>query len=79
MTAPLEGEHGLRALFAGKFRGRQNLHSGVLNDPFFLTAGSTVLDDGNTDTLTGNGGRDWFFASLSDVTDLAANELLDAL
>jgi hypothetical protein len=45
-----------------------------------LTWGTTVLDDAASDTLTGNGGLDWFFAQLSagfvddTITDRVAGE-----
>jgi uncharacterized delta-60 repeat protein len=36
------------------------------NDPYVLNAAS-VQDDGASDELAGGGGRDWYFASASDV------------
>jgi Ca2+-binding RTX toxin-like protein len=56
------------------------------NGNYFLTTGtshSTVLGAGGN-SLTGDAGRDWFFALLGDddadqITDLAANELVDPL
>ncbi len=51
------------------------------NGSSYLTAGITVIDDGKQDTLDGDSGRDWFFASAADdlLSDLAANELVEAL
>jgi len=42
-----------------------------------LADGVTVLNDGATDSLTGSGGRDWFFAQLAEVLDKAADEDVD--
>jgi hypothetical protein len=43
--------------------------------PYFLNLG-TVYDSGAHDTLTGNGGRDLFFAGLNDIiTDLQKDEI----
>lgn len=47
-----------------------------------LVAGTSVLDDdpADVDGLTGDQGRDWFFASLDDdPTDQQADEDLDVL
>ncbi|MCI0680920.1 MAG: PKD domain-containing protein [Gemmataceae bacterium] len=43
-----------------------------LNAGYFLTAGSTVLDDEDQDKVTGSGGDDWFFfdPDLDRATDL---------
>lgn len=55
-----------------------NLHAGISG--INLNAGSTVLDDGVVDTLTGGSAMDWFFAALGDtVTDKIASEILDLL
>ena len=41
-----------------------------------VQAGVTMLDDNATDTLTGEGGRDWFFEFPDDVLpELFRNEL----
>jgi hypothetical protein len=43
-----------------------HLMSGTgLNGPVRLLSGTTVLDNGLADTLTGSAGMDWFFANLS--------------
>ena len=43
-----------------------------------LAYGTTVHDDGNTSTLAGGGGIDWFFRGSHDsVTDLAPTEQID--
>jgi Ca2+-binding RTX toxin-like protein len=49
---------------------------GGLNGKNKLIFGTTVLDDGGSDTLTGAaGGMDWYFKGASDViTDLQAGE-----
>jgi Ca2+-binding RTX toxin-like protein len=44
-----------------------------------LTAGTTVTADAAADTVSGNLGRDWFFAALAEVTDQAGDESLDAI
>jgi autotransporter-associated beta strand protein len=56
-----------------------------LNGDFFLNAGGpfrTVFDDGAIDVLSGNSGRDWFFANTGGanrdlITDRAQNEFAD--
>lgn len=59
-----------------------------LNGDFYLTTtgpAATVLDDNEKNTLTGDAGRDWFFANLvldpgddatrkDKITDLSASE-----
>jgi Ca2+-binding RTX toxin-like protein len=45
-----------------------------LNGTNYLVLGTTVQDDGATDTLTGNAGLDWFFANPSEISDLLAGE-----
>ena len=55
------------------------------NGGYFLDtdgANATVRDDGCSDTLTGDQGRDWFFANLDSgvrdrITDLSSNEFAD--
>lgn len=43
-----------------------------------LVLGTTVLDDGVADQLTGTAGLDWFFAGATDiVTDLQAGEVVN--
>ncbi|MBI3411511.1 MAG: hypothetical protein HY040_24550 [Planctomycetes bacterium] len=57
------------------------------NHSYFLIASgpqATVFEDGETDTMTGGSGRDWFFAQLAGapmdwITDLNKHELVDAL
>ena len=45
------------------------------NGTFFLAVGSTLLDDGAADSLTGNAGSDWFILSGTDVlTDVHSYE-----
>lgn len=40
----------------------------------------TVFDDGEQDNLSGDGGRDWFLAGLTDnVTDQQIDEVLELL
>ena len=58
-----------------------NLRAGVGTSSASLKATVNVFDDGGeVDSLTGNSGRDWFFAALDDViTDLLASELVDQL
>lgn len=53
---------------------------GGANDPVFLQAGSTVLDDADVDTLFGEGDTDWFLYSqtglIPDIlSDLQAGEV----
>jgi hypothetical protein len=49
---------------------------GGANEPYVLND-TTVFDDGAVDTLTGDAGRDWFFAGKRDkIKDLRANELV---
>jgi len=53
-----------------------------LNDPFFLTAGAfgTVHDDASSDTLSGDAGRDWFFArSLVNIKDSVSGRVKTGL
>jgi uncharacterized delta-60 repeat protein len=58
--------------------------AGRLNGNFFLVAegpGATVFDDNAADRLSGNGGRDWFFANLDsspfdDMRDRKTDEVL---
>lgn len=47
------------------------------NDNLFLVFGETVFDDFESDSLGGDGGRDWFFHELDIDTleDLASNEI----
>jgi hypothetical protein len=53
-------------------------HGGGLNGGYKLLWGTTVLNDGAADTLTGNGGQDWYFQFPSDtVTDAAAGDLIE--
>ncbi len=49
------------------------------NGGFYLSVGSTVIDDGKQDTLEGEAGRDWLFASVADdlLPALEGNELVD--
>lgn len=54
--------------------------AGGLNDPVFLQPGTTVFDDGDVDTLFGEGGTDWFLDNQSGLTpdilsDLEAGEV----
>lgn len=42
-----------------------------------LDAGTTVLDDGAIDSITGEGDRDWFFGQPTEVLDRAVDEDLD--
>ena len=57
-----------------------NISPGGRNGNVFLLANQTVLDDDAVDTLTGDTGRDWFFANISGtgakdkITDLTADE-----
>ncbi len=45
-----------------------------------LQAGWNLLNDSQTDTLTGGSGQDWYFSGLDDLlTDLIADELVDLL
>jgi Ca2+-binding RTX toxin-like protein len=52
------------------------------NESFFLND-DTIFDDGVRDTLTGDGGRDWFLANISGsgsndrITDVHNNEVVD--
>jgi hypothetical protein len=51
--------------------------SGGLNASYDLNS-TTVHDDGAVDTLTGNAGLDWFFAtSIDKITDLQSGEQLN--
>jgi len=52
--------------YAGRVSNLSN--GGGLNAPYLLN-NATVHDDGAADALSGNGGLDWFFASLADTTD----------
>jgi Ca2+-binding RTX toxin-like protein len=59
-------------------------NGGGLNGTTVLKANgphATVFDDGDEDRLTGNSGRDWFFANLDCdlITDLAGNEWVSDL
>lgn len=55
-----------------------HLRSGI--NGIQLTAGITVFDDASVDSLTGNTGRDWFFASAVDtVLDRVASEFVEVL
>jgi len=62
--------------------GKGKNSGGGLNAPYFLTT-STVTDDGAIDTLTGDGGLDWFFArskgTAKDITDKSSGETLTSL
>jgi hypothetical protein len=43
----------------------------------YLLNGATVFDATAADVLTGNGGRNWFFAGPGDrITDRKANEIV---
>jgi hypothetical protein len=53
---------------------------GGMNDPIFLQPGITVFDDGEVDTLFGEGETDWFLDNQSGLTpdilsDLEAGEV----
>jgi Ca2+-binding RTX toxin-like protein len=51
-----------------------NLRSGYHG----LVPGTTVLDDGSADRLTGGGGMDWFFpGSHGTITDHQAGEVVN--
>ena len=39
-----------------------------------LALGVTVFDDGEGNSISGNTGRDWFFAQLAQISDLAVDE-----
>ena len=54
---------------------------GGLNGSFYLSANSTVQDDGDVDIMIGGNARDWFFANLTDdsLSDLEGNEWIDEL
>jgi hypothetical protein len=43
-----------------------------------LALGSTVLDDGGSNRLSGSGGLDWFFKGSHDsITDLQSGEVVN--
>ena len=44
-----------------------------LNDNYFLIWGSTVVDDGASDVLTGSSGTDWFFFNQDEDHDRATD------
>ena len=51
---------------------------GGLNGSNVLVFGTTVHDDGNSSTLTGSGGTDWFFQGTHDtITDRAPGETVN--
>jgi Ca2+-binding RTX toxin-like protein len=55
-----------------------NIRNGGGDNGGFVFDDLTVLDDGLTDTLIGDGGRDWFLAGANDkVKDRAGNEFLN--
>ena len=58
-----------------------NLRTGVASIRLQATGiGATVFKDNSVDQLTGGIGKDWYFASLSDViNNLEAGELVDGL
>jgi serralysin len=39
-----------------------------------LALGVTVFDDGESNSISGNTGRDWFFAQLAQISDLSLDE-----
>jgi uncharacterized delta-60 repeat protein len=63
----------------------RNTASGGQNGSIFLIVNDTVFNDASLDVLTGDTGRDWFFANLAGsgvkdkITDLSANELAQDL
>jgi len=52
--------------------------TGGLNGSFKLNA-ATVFDDGESDTLVGGDGQNWFLGSLDDATDQASDEILTVI
>jgi hypothetical protein len=55
-----------------------NLKTGGGNNGVFTLDDATVSDDGDKDTLAGEGNQDWFLVGDNDkVKDKAKNELLN--
>jgi hypothetical protein len=62
----LKAEWTQGSTYAGRVNNLSN--GGGVNGPYLLNS-ATVQDDGVADAVSGNGGLDWFFASVADTTD----------
>jgi hypothetical protein len=61
-------------------RRRDLIKGGGKNGANVLVLGTTVIDDGQANVLTGSGGIDWFFKGANDtITDLQSGEFVNGM